>query len=532
MAAIEVREIELLDSTLHASGHLADDLWALLRCGGVPVGYAHLRPQRLRSGALPFGEVVARSLTPMHADHALRVAFDTWVRRSGTPAGFSVKEGLDALREAGARPRFDDVPASAPRISVAICSRDRSQLLARAVESIVSTLGSADELLVVLNAPSDVAGSFDRDRFPSVRVVVEHRPGLSWARNRAIAEFQGDVLLFTDDDCVPNEHWVAAHRSLFTRNPDVDVVTGTVEPLVMDSPAQQLFEAYGGFPRHYARRWMSRPDRGPVAQQVGDLGVGANLGIRRRVFDGIGHFDAALGPGTECSAGDDTEYLFRALKSGLLIACEPRASVRHEHRRDMDGLRSQIGGWSRGFSCAMWRSTVAFPDERRAFGAFRRSVAVAHHAWRALCSPRLRELAMLELWEMRRPSSRYASARAVAVELASEHASPAQDMPPAPVNTTSVRDSAAPIEDLALGLTDFGTPLVLAERVRHAYCKVVVGSKHVGQERLRVFHGVIGADRMLDAMSETLVGYVGYGKWNRAVAASLEYLRASMRAGV
>ncbi len=489
MTAIAVREVELLARQDLASEELSHDVWALLRCGGVPVGYAHLRPRRSKWARVSVGEAVAAALTPAHAANALRVAVDAWVRRAGSLSQFSVSATFDALRAASADSDDGDADAHAVRMSVAICSRDRPHQLARAVSAIVGTLRPTDELLVILNAPSSADASFDRQRFPGVRVVVEPRPGLSWARNRAIAEFGGDVLLFTDDDCVPGVRWVAAHRSLFARNPDVDVMTGLVEPLSLETPAQRLFEAYGGFPRHYARRWIHASESGRCAPQIGDLGVGANLGVRRRAFEQIGPFDAALGPGTECGAGDDVEFLFRALKCGLLLACEPRAVVRHEHRNDLDGLRAQIGGWSRGFFCAMWRSTLAFPEERRAFAAYRRRVAV-HHARRAVVSPRLRELALVELKEMRASGRRYAAARADALAVKATHVSPAQDMLAAPTRPARTHPT-----------TD-------------AY-----------QKGLRMYHGTIGADRVSDSKSDELIGRVTDGDRSSTVLASLEYLR-------
>ncbi|MBL0172270.1 MAG: glycosyltransferase family 2 protein [Gemmatimonadaceae bacterium] len=95
-------------------------------------------------------------------------------------------------------------------------------------------------------------------------MVIEPRPGLAWARNRALLEARSDVMLFTDDDCVPDAGWIEAHRSLYDRNPDIDLSTGPVEPLELVTPAQVLFERYGGFIARYRRQWICAP-RGIVS---------------------------------------------------------------------------------------------------------------------------------------------------------------------------------------------------------------------------------------------------------------------------
>lgn len=494
MTVIDVRTIEVLAADRNAALPRDGNILALLRCGGTPIGQASIT---LR-GLTPPGVVIANALTFAHAERALTLALGAWVRRTGNADAATVTGAFAALREEFADEQSNILSLSpgqsAPRISVAICSRDRPQQLARAVDAVRGTLGPHDELLVVLNAPSDSARSFDRDRFPTVRVVEEYRPGLSWARNRAIAEFHGDVLLFTDDDCVPDAQWVAAHRALFARNPDVDVVTGLVEPLVLDTPAQQLFEAYGGFPRTYTRRWIMAPDQRSIAGlvgNVGEFGVGANLAVRRRVFDSIGPFDAALGPGTICRAGDDAEYLFRALKSGMLLGIEPRAVVRHEHRRSMDALTKQVAGWSRGFACAMARSTLAFPEERNAFSALRLRIGLFHHVRRALRYPKLRQLAITELQEMRGALACYENARVTANRLSAAHSSSTED--------------------------------ALPTRVRH-HAAWSATSTHP-EAPLRRDDGVVGTDRLEDETVSVMTASMRGNGWRHAIQQSLTVLQ-------
>lgn len=533
MKALAVHEVQLLQPADPSVEWLTEDAWVLLRVGHHPVGQAHLRALPNRVGRRGIHDAIAQVLTHQHAECALLVAFDAWMRRHGHPEGFSVDAALQALRDESDAANTIDDSARAPRMTVAICSRGRSGSLIRAVAAIADTLREPDELLVVLNAPSDTSAADALTQFPSVRVVVEHRPGLSWARNRAIAEFRGDVLLFTDDDCVPDARWVDVHRTVFARNPDVDIVTGLVEPLSLETAAQQQFEAYGGFPRAYTRRWMAAPERDSAAGMISNLGAGANMAIRRRVFDRIGAFDAALGAGTACQAGDDTEYQYRALKAGLLLASEPNAVVRHEHRRDLVGLHQQVGGWSRGFSCAMHRSALAFPEDRRAFDTLRWRIAWLHHARRMVMTPRHRTLTLAALREMRGSAAWYASARATAQQLAGQQLAgqqlaPAIDAPPHAANAIHGGRVTARVQPVVLTPDNYGMVFTVDPGASHLLVDFVVGSVRVPRVSLRAHYGVIGADRLCDALARAYIDATTVGGWDRAVATGVASLRAMM----
>jgi hypothetical protein len=58
---------------------------------------------------------------------------------------------------------------------------------------------------------------------------------------------------------------------------------------------------------------------------------------------------------------------FRVLKEGHVLVYEPRAMVRHRHRRSMEALRSQIADHGVSFSSYIVRSALTYPDERLAF---------------------------------------------------------------------------------------------------------------------------------------------------------------------
>ena len=77
-----------------------------------------------------------------------------------------------------------------------------------AIRAAASGAAQPYEIIVVDNASATpdterVAG----EAGPRIRYVRENRPGLDWARNRGIVETSGEVVAFTDDDCVVDPGW-------------------------------------------------------------------------------------------------------------------------------------------------------------------------------------------------------------------------------------------------------------------------------------------------------------------------------------
>ncbi|HEX7797692.1 MAG TPA: glycosyltransferase, partial [Vicinamibacterales bacterium] len=70
-----------------------------------------------------------------------------------------------------------------PSVSVVICTRNRSESLAKCLRSVSQLSPAPEEVLVIDNAPTAGAAREVVDRFPHVRYIVEPKPGLSAARN-------------------------------------------------------------------------------------------------------------------------------------------------------------------------------------------------------------------------------------------------------------------------------------------------------------------------------------------------------------
>jgi hypothetical protein len=131
--------------------------------------------------------------------------------------------------------------------------------------------------------------------------------------------------------------------------------TGLTLPLELETPAQEQFEAYGGFCRGFRPRTFRCQDLHPL--QAAITGAGVNMAVRRTAADLVGPFDAALDAGTPTLSGGEAEFMARLLASYFQIEYVPRALNWHRHRRTEAELRRIIYGYGVGIY-AFWTRQV------------------------------------------------------------------------------------------------------------------------------------------------------------------------------
>lgn len=263
------------------------------------------------------------------------------------------------------------------RVCIAICTRDRPTLLSRALASVLAQKAAPAEILVVDNAPSDHATqALVRAEFPTVRYVLEPVPGLDFARNRALREATTEVVAFIDDDAVAHEDWHEVVKKTFERGARVALAIGRIDPLVLETEAQRLFEANGGFSRGPER--ISLPQdaarllsgkRVPLIAWAVRIGIGCNMAVRREAALAVGGYDVALDMGAALPGGGDLDMVWRLLQAGQEVVYEPEALLWHEHRPDLDKVYDQIVGHQRAMVTVLTK-IVSGADTRQRLPVF------------------------------------------------------------------------------------------------------------------------------------------------------------------
>jgi GT2 family glycosyltransferase len=276
-------------------------------------------------------------------------------------------------------------------VCATICTRNRTDKLRRALNSLMAQRVAPAEILIVDNAPQDDSTlMLIRNEFPAVRYRREPILGLDFARNRALRETTRDIVAYLDDDAVAEPDWVAATQAVFQEDSRIAVCTGKVDALCLETEGQRLFEAQGGFGRGDARiRLPSDAQqrrlhgmRAPLIAWSLSVGVGCSLAVRRQTIMALDGFDEALGMGDALHGGDDVDIIWRTLDAGYEVVYEPAVRARHEHRREVEAAINQILGHRRAEIALLVKTAGA------AHGA-QRLVIFAFLIWR-LAKPGLR----------------------------------------------------------------------------------------------------------------------------------------------
>lgn len=263
----------------------------------------------------------------------------------------AIDQAITALPRAAVR--IDNAPL--PSITVVVCTRDRASLLRAALTAILS-LDYADFNVVVVDNASRTSETHNlvEAEFtgPSVTLVTEPIPGLSYARNTGLHAATGEIVCFTDDDVIVDPDWLTELAAGFARVPNVDCVTGLVPSGELRTRTQGYFDGRVSWSRNLEFRTYSLahppPDLPMFPFSIGEFGTGANFALRRAAALELGGFDTALGVGTRTGGGEDIDMFTRVILDGRILVMQPSAIVWHRNRDDLPALRVQARGYGTG----------------------------------------------------------------------------------------------------------------------------------------------------------------------------------------
>jgi len=331
----------------------------------------------IRRGRRPIAEVALRLRDPLTP----QIAAGPGLSAAGLRA--AVDRALRGLPE---RAPDEGTPRpSSGELTVVVTTCGNPDELARCVDSILASAGCRPRIVVVDNRPGDPrTRRLIAERYAGegrVRLLAEPRRGLSWARNAGIAAADTEFVAWTDDDVVVDPHWAQMLCEAFTVALDVDLVTGLVRPLELETPAQVWREVNRGYSKGLSRRvWtMAHPpaDVPLFPYATGRIGTGANMAGRRERLLALGGFDTRLGAGTPAAGGEDLDLVLRVLEAGSTVVYEPAGIVAHRHHAQFDDLLAQARDYGIGLSSYLM--TVLFSHPRRIGGIARRAPAALRH---------------------------------------------------------------------------------------------------------------------------------------------------------
>ena len=202
-------------------------------------------------------------------------------------------------------------------VSVIIPTYHRNDLLAKCLDCVargVQTLPAEQyEVIVSDDGYESTAEEMIRQNFPWARWVAGSRKGPAANRNNGVKYAQGEWLVFTDDDCLPDPQWLAAYTKAIINNKSCLVFEGRT---YVDRPRQSLAET------------------SPINELGGYL-WSCNFAIHRQLFESLGGFEERF----PYTAMEDIDLRLRLIKHKHKFIFIRAASVCHPWRYK--------GGWKK-----------------------------------------------------------------------------------------------------------------------------------------------------------------------------------------
>ena len=216
-------------------------------------------------------------------------------------------------------------------ISVVVPARNAARTIGSCLEGLLKQSVPRDlyEVIVVDDGSTDDTPRFVKGS--GVELITQPHQGPAAARNRGVLASRGEIVLFTDADCVPEGTWIQEMVRPF-EDPDIVGVKGVyrtrqrgIVPRFVQCEYEERYELMA------RQRWIDFIDT-------------YSAGYRREVFLAEGGFDTRY----PNASVEDQELSFRMAELGHKMVLNPGATVYHQHPETLMAYsrrKFNIGYW-------------------------------------------------------------------------------------------------------------------------------------------------------------------------------------------
>ena len=262
------------------------------------------------------------------------------VRRDRTPklAFGTVKElfaGDEPMIRKVKLPRY-------PKVSIVVCSYNGAKTLDRCLESLKHIDYPDYEVILVDDGSKDHTQEIAA-RHPWIVNVRQENSGLSVARNVGAQTATGEVLAYTDSDCMADPEWLYFMVGTLLSGNFAGVGGPNISPPA-ENWIQACVAAAPGGPNHVLLTDL-------VAEHI----PGCNMAFYKWAFEKVGGFDPEYR-----KAGDDVDFCWRLQQKGQIIGFSPSAIVWHYRRFTLTAFRKQQNGYGEAESLLRFKHLVFF----------------------------------------------------------------------------------------------------------------------------------------------------------------------------
>ena len=229
-----------------------------------------------------------------------------------------------------------------PFVSVIVCSYNGGGTLAACLDSL-GKLNYPDYEVILVDDGSTDDTAYIAAQFPRVRYIHQPNHGLSHARNSGAAAAKGEVLAYTDSDCMVDGDWLYYLIGTLVSGEYAGVGGPNVTPPARNWIQACVAAAPGG-PSHVLLTDI-------IAEHI----PGCNMAFYRSAFERVGGFDPEYH-----KAGDDVDFCWRLQQAGCVIAFSPTAIVWHYRRFTLLAFLKQQDGYGEAESLLRFKHLIFF----------------------------------------------------------------------------------------------------------------------------------------------------------------------------
>lgn len=214
------------------------------------------------------------------------------------------------------------------KISVVIPVYNEEKRIEETLKALDNSSEQAYEIIVADGRSTDNTLSLIKNKYPKVICLDNAFRKASAGRNLGIKAASGDIIAFTDGDCLVDENWIKNIRKAF-ENEDIDGIGGKV----LTAKAENKYEEYWG-----NLAWnliMSFPDQPYYVSEkkLNDAFVTANCAYKKTLLQEIGGFDDFFGNNAE-----DIDLCWRALDKNAKLKYVPDVVIYAHNVTDLKGI--------------------------------------------------------------------------------------------------------------------------------------------------------------------------------------------------
>jgi glycosyltransferase involved in cell wall biosynthesis len=226
-------------------------------------------------------------------------------------------------------------------VSVIIPSYNSEATIEATLRSVLAQDFEEDYEVIVSDSSTDETPALIRREFPSVHLLHRQRRMQSGtARNLGIGAAQGQILAFTDADCIVPPCWLRRLVGHHRRHPDYAAVGGSIANGNPDS-----LVSWTGYLAEFNIHLPEESDPHP-SNHIPT----SNISYKRWVFERYGGF-----PGDEVIKHVDLLFNRTLRVNGERLLCDPAIPVAHFHRTELDAYLRHQRDIGRGTVQAMRR---------------------------------------------------------------------------------------------------------------------------------------------------------------------------------